>query len=157
MKTYLVCVSHKQPDWVEAGFAEYQKRLPKELSLNLIELKPSAQGLPSDQMKIKESGRILEAFSKLTKPPEIWALDEGGDLWSTATLAQELQQAQQRAVDIAWVIGGADGLSVDIKQKASRLISLSKLTLPHGLVKVMLAEQIYRAHTILIAHPYHRS
>jgi 23S rRNA (pseudouridine1915-N3)-methyltransferase len=72
-------------------------------------------------------------------------------------LAQELQQAQQRAVDIAWVIGGADGLSVDIKQKASRLISLSKLTLPHGLVKVMLAEQIYRAHTILIAHPYHRS
>ena len=153
MKTYLVCVSHKQPDWVETGFSEYQKRLPKELSLNLIELKPLSQNLPSDQMKIKESQRILAAVPKSV---ELWVLDEGGALWSTETLAQELQQAQQRGVDVAWVIGGADGLSVEIKQKATRLISLSRLTLPHGLVKVMLAEQVYRAHTILISHPYHR-
>ena len=163
MKSHLICVAHKQPDWIERGFQEYQKRLPKRLFLHETELKPSSGShlsLNSDAMKERESERIslaLQTLSKNNSNTEVWALDETGALWTTSEWAQQLEKAQQRGVDLAWIIGGADGLSRPFKQQATQLIALSRLTLPHGLVKVILAEQIYRAHSLITHHPYHRS
>ena len=142
------------PDWVENACAEYLKRMPRELATEIIEIKPDkrASGKNSEVVQEAEAKRILEAAGK----NYLIALDEHGQEVTTTQLASKMQQWQGLGRDVALIIGGADGLHASIKQQADWLWSLSKLTMPHGLVRVMLAEQLYRAHTILQNHPYHR-
>jgi 23S rRNA (pseudouridine1915-N3)-methyltransferase len=155
VKLRIVAVGHKMPGWVAEGYAEYTKRMPREARIELVELKPEkrAGAKTADQVLEAERSRIVAA---LPEGCEVVALDERGDLWSTVELSRALRQWMAEGRDAAFVIGGADGLHPDVKRRASRLLSLSRLTLPHGMVRVLLAEQLYRAMTIIQGHPYHR-
>lgn len=142
------------PDWVESGCAEYLKRMPREMAVEIVEIKPDkrAAGKNSAQVQEAESKRILEAAGR----DYLIALDERGQEVTTLQLADRMQTWLGGGRDVSLVIGGADGLHADIKSRADWLWSLSKLTLPHGMVRVLLAEQLYRAHSVIINHPYHR-
>lgn len=155
MKLYIVAVGHKMPAWVTSGFNEYAKRMPREASIHLVELKPGLRGSNSSPEKAMEAerDRIIAALPASARKV---VLDERGAAWTTTQLAQHLSQWQRDGHDVALVIGGADGLHPDIKRLAADTIQLSALTLPHGMVRVLLAEQLYRAITINQGHPYHR-
>lgn len=155
MRLLIVAVGHKMPEWVTAGFAEYVKRMPREARIELLEIKPEKRGggKSGEQVKEAERTRILAA---LPKGCELVALDEHGDLPTTLQLAQMLKGWLGSGRDVALVIGGADGLHEDLRRTAAKTLSLSRLTLPHGLARVVLAEQLYRAMTVIQNHPYHR-
>ena len=146
------------PAWVTTACAEYTKRMPREASLEIIEIKPEkrAAGNSTENIQLIEAKRILEAVGR----DYIVALDERGQQPTTLELAEKfktwLDGSTTQGRDIALVIGGADGLHASVKQQANWLWSLSKLTMPHALVRVMLAEQLYRAMTVIQNHPYHR-
>jgi 23S rRNA (pseudouridine1915-N3)-methyltransferase len=156
MQLVIAAVGHKMPAWIEAGFAEYAKRMPPECRILLKEIKPvdrSGSKTAATAMSL-EKARIEAA---LPKGSRIIALDECGKDVTTAQLSQYLLQWQQNGSDVTFVIGGADGLDPDFKKHADMLIRISSLTLPHGLVRVLLAEQLYRAWSITQNHPYHRA
>jgi 23S rRNA (pseudouridine1915-N3)-methyltransferase len=142
------------PDWVEKACAEYLKRMPREASVEIIEIKPDkrASGKNSEVVQEAEAARILEAAGK----DLLIVLDEHGQEVTTAQLAQRMETWLGGGRDVSLVIGGADGLHASLKQKADWLWSLSKLTLPHGMVRVVLSEQLYRAWSVIQNHPYHR-
>lgn len=142
------------PDWVEKACAEYLKRMPRETSVEIIEIKPDkrASGKNSEVVQEAEAARILEAAGK----DLLIVLDEHGHEVTTTQLAQRMENWLGSGRDISLVIGGADGLHKSLKQKADWLWSLSKLTLPHGMVRIVLAEQLYRAWSVIQNHPYHR-
>lgn len=144
------------PDWIARGFDEYVKRMPSELRIELREVKPEqrALGRPASSVMAAERARIEAA---LPKGSRLVALDEHGRDWTTMQLAQYLPRWQQDGRDVAFVIGGADGLDPAIKAQADLLLRLSSMTLPHALVRVLLAEQLYRAWSITQNHPYHRA
>lgn len=154
MKLRIISVGHKMPDWVETACAEYIKRMPRELDTEIIEIKPDkrAAGKNSEVVQEAEAKRILEAANK----DFLIVLDEHGQEVTTTQLADKLSQWQSLGKDISLVIGGADGIHKSLKQKADWLWSLSKLTMPHAMVRVVLAEQLYRAYTVIQHHPYHR-
>lgn len=156
MQLFIIAVGNRMPQWVETGYTEYAKRMPAECKINLKEVKPADRsGNKSvDSLMASESVRIK---ATLPKNARVIALDEHGQNLNTMQLAQELEQWQQEGRDIAFVIGGADGLDPDFKNEANQLIRLSNLTLPHGMVRILLAEQLYRAWSIIKNHPYHRS
>lgn len=155
MRLLIVAVGNKMPDWVVDGYTEYAKRMPRETRMELLEVKPEkrAGGKTDNQIKEAEKERILAA---LPKDCEVVALDERGETPTTLVLADTLKAWLAGGRDIAFVIGGADGLHDDVKRRAGKLLALSRFTLPHGLVRVVLAEQLYRAVTVLHNHPYHR-
>lgn len=155
MKLLVLAVGHKMPAWVNQGFAEYTKRMPREARIELVEIKPEkrAGGKTREQVHEAERSRIEDALPSACVRV---VLDEHGKDWSTLELAEEFKDWMRSGRDLAFVIGGADGLHPEVKRQASRLWSLSRLTLPHGLVRVVLAEQLYRALTVLQSHPYHR-
>ncbi len=155
MKIHLFAVGHKMPTWIQSGFEEYAKRMPPELRIELHEIKPehrsSARSAESVmQLEAQRIGAALPASAHLI------VLDERGKDLTTRQLAQQLEQWQQSGQDIALVIGGADGIAPALKQRAALMLRVSSLTLPHGMVRVLLAEQLYRAVSILKNHPYHR-
>jgi len=154
MKLRIISVGHKMPAWVETACADYIKRMPRELSTDIIEIKPDkrADGKNSAVVQEAEAKRILEAAGK----DFIVACDERGQEVTTLQLAEKLQGWQGLGRDVSIVVGGADGLHPSLKQRADWLWSLSKLTLPHAFVRVLLTEQLYRAHTVIQHHPYHR-
>jgi 23S rRNA (pseudouridine1915-N3)-methyltransferase len=154
LRLRIVALGHRMPAWVGAGFDDYAKRLPREWRLDLVELKPEPRdrGKNVDQMLAAEASRIATACAGF-RPV---ALDERGAAWSTRDLATHLSGWQASGHDVAFVIGSADGLHADIKAHAAAVVALSALTLPHGLARVILAEQIYRAASLLAGHPYHR-
>jgi 23S rRNA (pseudouridine1915-N3)-methyltransferase len=143
------------PGWIEDGFNEYAKRMPPECRLQLKEIKPVERsgGKTAETVMAQERVRIEAAIPKGSR---IIALDERGRDLTTMQLSQQLTQWQQDGRDVTFVIGGADGLDAEFKSKADMLIRLSSLTLPHGMVRVLLAEQLYRAWSITQNHPYHR-
>jgi 23S rRNA (pseudouridine1915-N3)-methyltransferase len=153
VKIRIVALGHRMPAWVAAGFDDYVRRLPREFALQLVELKPEPRdrGRSVEQI-LAEAKRIAVA----TKGAHTVALDERGERWTTARLAQALRDWRDRGLDIAFVIGSADGLAEAVKHDANVMMSVSALTLPHGLVRVLLAEQLYRAKSLLRGHPYHR-
>jgi 23S rRNA (pseudouridine1915-N3)-methyltransferase len=155
MQLIVAAVGHKMPAWIEAGFQEYAKRMPPECRLVLKEIKPidRAANKSAESVMAQERARI-EAV--LPKTGRVIALDERGTAMTTLELSQQLSIWQQHGGDVSFVIGGADGLDAEFKQNADSLLQLSNMTLPHGLVRVMLAEQLYRAWSILKNHPYHR-
>ncbi|MEX0614999.1 MAG: 23S rRNA (pseudouridine(1915)-N(3))-methyltransferase RlmH [Methylophaga sp.] len=156
MKLKLLAVGQKMPQWVTDGYQEYARRLPRDCSLNLIEVAPAKRGKTSQpqQWMQEESKRIL---SHIDASDHVVALDVIGNNWSTPQLAENLATWQQQGSDVSLVIGGPDGLDPACLQRADQRWSLSALTLPHPLVRVLLAEQLYRAWTILQNHPYHRA
>jgi 23S rRNA (pseudouridine1915-N3)-methyltransferase len=150
----IVALGHRMPAWVAAGYEEYAKRLPRGYAVELVELKPAprAAGKPAAQLLAAEALRIRAACAGYA----LVALDERGEAWTTRQLALKLERFRDGAQDIAFVIGSADGLDDGVKRDATAVFALSALTLPHGLVRVMLAEQLYRAVSVLEGHPYHR-
>ena len=150
----IIAVGHKMPSWVDQGCAEYLKRMPREATLEIIELKSDKRtsGKTGDQVREAEARRIVEAAGG----DLLIALDEHGQQPTTLQLADKMKQWLVGGRDIALAIGGADGLHAQVKQAAQWQWSLSHLTLPHGLVRVLLAEQLYRAWSVLQNHPYHR-
>ena len=141
------------PDWVDAGVAEYAKRMPREARVELVALKPAPRGGPAKSMLAVEGGRIRDALPAGCIKV---ALDERGTLINTMELARRMARWREAGRDVAFIIGGADGLDESVKRAADFAWSLSPLTLPHGLARVALAEQLYRAVSILHNHPYHR-
>ena len=144
------------PAWVNEGYADYAKRMPRELSVQLLEVKaePRSEGKPVPAMLALEAARLRAAL-----PPRCRciALDERGDELSTRSLADRLQTWMAGGDDVAFLIGGPDGLDESLKAAAAERVRLSGLTLPHALVRVILAEALYRAASLLRGHPYHRA
>jgi len=155
LKLFIVAVGNKAPAWVVSGFAEYAKRMPPEARVELIEVKPEPReaGKTPAQMMAAEAKRILAAVPQGAK---LVALDERGRDATTRDLAGRISAWQQEGDDIAFIIGGADGLDAEVKTRATLLLRLSSLTLPHALVRVILAEALYRAVSLNQGHPYHR-
>lgn len=155
MRFTIVSVGHKMPAWIQSGFREYAKRLPPEIKVELVELKPEEKtsGKTVEKAKALEGERILAA---IPDGATVYALDEKGRAITTQGLSVMLAEWMRDATHPVFVIGGADGLSDEVRTRADKLLSLSALTLPHGLARVVLAEQVYRAWSILASHPYHR-
>ena len=143
------------PAWIQDGYQEYVRRMPPEIRVELVELKPEerSSGKTTEKAKALEGERILSA---VPEGSELIALDEKGRAVTTQGLSVMLNGWMRDGSNPAFVIGGADGLSEEVRQRAGKLVSLSPLTLPHALVRVLLAEQLYRAWSILARHPYHR-
>ncbi len=156
MKLWVLAVGHKMPHWIQLGFAEYAKRMPPELALELREIKPEPRSSKHNTASLlnAEKQRIEAA---LPKNARLVVLDEHGQDWTTQQLAQALPSWREDGRDIAFVIGGADGLDRALQQQAEVLLRLSSFTLPHAMVRVLLAEQLYRAWSITQQHPYHRA
>lgn len=155
MQLVIAAVGHKMPAWIETGFQEYAKRMPPECRIILKEIKPvERSGSRTAETVMAQEREKIEAA--LPKGARVIALDERGRDWTSVQLSQQLVQWQQDGRDVAFVIGGADGLDPGFKAGADTLIRISSMTLPHGMVRVMLAEQLYRAWSITQNHPYHR-
>ena len=143
------------PAWIEAGYQEYAKRMPADAALELTEIKPEkrAAGTSTARIQKLEAERILAA---LPAQAMLVALDEHGKQLSTVEMSDNLARWMQEGRQPCFVIGGADGLDASVKTRADLLLGISRLTLPHGLVRLLLAEQLYRALSLLKGHPYHR-
>jgi 23S rRNA (pseudouridine1915-N3)-methyltransferase len=154
MRLRVVALGHRMPAWVAAGWSDYARRMPREFALELVELKPEPRdrGKPVAGLLAAEAVRIAAAC----KDAEVVALDERGAPWTTRMLAESLSRWRDGARDATFVIGSADGLAEGVKRDAAAVVALSALTLPHGLVRVIVAEQLYRAVSLLSHHPYHR-
>jgi len=154
MKLRVVALGHRMPAWVSAGWNDYARRMPREFAVELVELKPEPRdsGKPVAHLPAAEAPRIAAAC----KGALVVALDERGAPWTTRALADSLSRWRDEARDVAFVIGSADGLADAVRRNACAVVALSALTLPHGLVRVLVAEQLYRAVSLLSRHPYHR-
>lgn len=155
MKVRLIAVGGKMPSWVTEGYNEYAKRLPQEVSLELVELALGHRGKGADLARAKkqEGDQMLAA---IPKGDRVIALEVGGKNWSTEKLAEQLESWQMDGRNVSLLVGGPEGLDARCVALADQKWSLSALTLPHPLVRVLLAEQLYRACTVLQGHPYHK-
>lgn len=154
LKLAIIALGHKMPAWVQAGFDEYTKRMPPEARIDLIELKPDERAGKSIDLVLKNEGMRIDAA--IPRQSERLVLDERGQRLTTRDLAQMLTTWMREGVSPCFIIGSADGLHESVKRSASRQFSLSGCTLPHGMVRVILAEQLYRAWSLTQNHPYHR-
>ncbi len=155
MKLHILAVGNKMPSWINLAFSEYAKRLCQEITIHLSEIKPEKRnnGKNKEQILLAEYKRIKAVIPTGSR---LIILDENGEHWTTKQLASTIERWLQEGKDTAFIIGGPDGLHDEIKSSAQCIWSLSKLTFPHGLVRVMLAEQLYRAQSLIENHPYHR-
>jgi 23S rRNA (pseudouridine1915-N3)-methyltransferase len=156
MQIRLIAIGTRMPSWVCEGYQEYARRMPRECSLVLTEIAPGRRGKsqPPQRAVNEEGKRILAAVNDRQR---VIALDVAGRGWSTEQLAGELDGWMREGRDVSLLVGGPDGLSAECLARAGQRWSLSPLTLPHPLVRVVLAEQVYRAWTLLGGHPYHRA
>jgi len=155
MRIQIIAVGTRTPDWVESAVEDYRRRLTSGLRLELRPIAPARAALRTEPARVRadEATRLLAAIPDRAR---VVALDEGGEAWSTHELARHLEDWMQRSPEVVWLVGGADGLAPECRARADLRWSLSRLTLPHALVRVVLAEQLYRAQTLLRGHPYHR-
>lgn len=155
MKFYILAVGNKMPNWINIAFSEYEKRLFQEIKIHLFEIKPEKRtgDKNKEQVLFAESQRIQAAIPTGCR---LIVLDQHGQQWTTVQLANNIRKWMQEGGDTAFIIGSADGLHHEIKTATKNLFSLSKLTFPHGLVRVVLIEQLYRAVSLIKNHPYHR-
>lgn len=156
MRFHLIAVGTRMPDWVDAGFREYAKRLPAHCALVLHEVLtgPRGKSTPPARAMAEEAAGIVQ---RIPEGAVRVALDMGGKAWSTEELASRMQTWQQDGRDVALLVGGPDGLSEELRRDCELNWSLGPLTFPHALVRVIVAEQLYRAWSILSNHPYHRA
>jgi len=157
MRLTIVAVGLKVPDWAQTAYDDYAKRFPPEIKVELKAVKTEPRASKTlDGLLAAEKARIEAAISRTTRGVHIVALDERGTAVSTLALAERLKAWQLSGDDVAVVIGGPDGLDSAFKKNAHERMRLSDLTLPHAMVRVLLIEQLYRAWSITINHPYHR-
>lgn len=156
MKLNLLAVGTKMPAWVNDGYQEYAKRLPREASLQLHEIMPAKRGKSGSASQwIREEGDRL--LNQIPDSHHVVALDVKGKPWSTEQLAEQMKNWLADGRDVSLLVGGPDGLDSRCLQRADQTWSLSALTMPHPLVRIVMAEQLYRAWTVLQNHPYHRA
>ena len=156
MRIHLIAIGHRRPGWEQEGFREYARRMPPELSVELHEVAPSKRTAGrSAKRHVEDEGRRIVAVTP--NGARVVALDETGAAWSTVEFANRLERWMHDGRALALLIGGADGLAPACIESAEHRWSLSPLTLPHGLARIVVAEQLYRASTILRRHPYHRA
>lgn len=155
MRFTVLAVGGKMPAWVTEGVEQYQKRLPRDLQLEWRDIPLARRGKDAkpDQLRAQEGEQLIKA---IPRGDHVIALDVRGKSLDTARLARYLRDWQMSGDNISVLIGGPDGLSPECLQRANQRWSLSDLTLPHPLVRVLLSEQLYRAWTITVNHPYHR-
>lgn len=155
MRIHLIAVGSRTPRWVDEGYHSFAKRLPRECALTLCEVatarRSKAEGIAR---AVEREGASMRAA--VPRGARVVALDERGKQWTTRQLSDKLAGWLQSGQDTALLIGGPDGLAGECRDAAQELWSLSSLTLPHALVRIMVAEQIYRAWSVLQRHPYHR-
>ena len=161
MKLLVLAIGHRQPAWAEAAWEDFARRFPPEMRLELVALKaePRQRGKTAAQCMAAEADRIegaLAGVSRQGRSARRIVLDERGQAVGTVQLAQRLRAWRDEGRDAALLIGGADGLDPGLRARADETLRLSDLTLPHALARVLLAEALYRAHTLLEGHPYHR-
>lgn len=158
VKLQLIAVGERPPGWVRDGFADYAGRLPRQWDFSLTEIAPArrARGPTARQAMADEAQRLLAALPPASRAQAV-ALAVDGAAWSTEQLAARLDGWQHDGRDVALVVGGPDGLDESVLARCQTRWSLSPLTFPHALVRVLVAEQIYRAWSILNHHPYHRA
>jgi 23S rRNA (pseudouridine1915-N3)-methyltransferase len=155
MKLRIVAFGTRMPAWTDAAVDDYVRRLPRGFAVELLEIKPERRnrGRSVAEILAAEARRIAAA----TEGWRTVALDERGEAWTTARLATRLREWRDRSESVAFVIGSADGLAAEVKRDADVIVALSALTLAHGVARVLLAEQLYRAASMLGGHPYHRA
>ena len=155
MVIHFITVGQKMPKWVQDGYAEYAKRLPKSCAIKLVELPMAQRGKTgsADKYKAEEAKKILAA---IPKGAQLIVLDEYGQQVTTKGLADKLEDWLASGQDVALVVGGPDGLEQSLIEQAKWKWGLSKLTMPHPMVRILVAEQIYRAYSVINNHPYHR-
>jgi len=155
MRLVVVAVGTRMPRWADEGFQEFARRMPREAALSLTEIRPEPRtgGKPLAALLAAERSRIEQALPARAR---LVALDEHGETLTTRDLAARLEQWLASGDDVAFAIGGPDGLAPEIKARAQEILRLSSLTLPHALARVLLAEALYRALSLLKQHPYHR-
>lgn len=156
MKARLIAVGDRAPDWVAAGYADYAKRLSHWLPLELIEIAPGMRGKGRDAARAT-SDEGLRVLAALPKSAHLVALDGRGKMHSSEQLAQRVEHWRQQGRDLAFLIGGPEGHAPDVLAATHEQWSLGPLTLPHMLVRLVVAEQLYRAASLLTNHPYHRA
>ncbi len=155
MQIHLICVGNRMPDWVTSGYEEYARRLTRECELKLREIAPGRRGKNADIARaIEDEGQRMQAA--IPSGDRVVALDLSGKEWSTRQLAQALERWMSEGRNVSLLVGGPDGLAPACLAQADERWRLSTLTFPHPLVRIILAEQIYRAWSILQHHPYHR-
>lgn len=154
MRARIVAVGVAMPAWVAEGFAEYRKRLSRELPLELVEIKPPTRGRDLKRATMEEGEALLAA---VPSDAHVIVLDGRGTSWSSEQLAEQLKRWRMDGHDLALLIGGAEGHADAVLQRAGQRWSLGPLTLPHMLVRLVVAEQLYRAAMIVAGHPYHRA
>lgn len=155
MKLLIAAVGTRMPGWVDEGYGEYAKRMPREMPMTLVEVKPEprSSGKPAAALMAAEAERLRAALPSRCRRV---VLDERGADLTTRALADRLTAWAREGDDVAFVIGGPDGLDPGFKNQADESMRLSSLTLPHGLARVILAEAVYRAASLAKGHPYHR-
>ena len=154
MKLFLVAVGQRQPAWADIAYDDFAKRFPPEMRLELKAVKAETRGSKTpEQLMAAEAARLSAALPKGVRRV---VLDERGTRLTTVQLAQRMKAWMGDGRDVAFVVGGPDGLDVALKQTADETLRLSDLTLPHAFVRVWLAEALYRAWTVMVNHPYHR-
>lgn len=152
MKLRLCAIGKRLPGWLEEGIADYVKRLPRQASLEVLALKASKKPT-ADEARAEEAERLL---AKVAGSDVVVALDERGQQWSTRDVAKRMGGWRDNGQTVALLIGGADGLAQECRDRAAHLWGLSNLTLPHGVARLLAAEQLYRGWSLLNNHPYHR-
>ncbi|MCA0899224.1 23S rRNA (pseudouridine(1915)-N(3))-methyltransferase RlmH [Microbulbifer agarilyticus] len=158
MKIKIIAAGGKMPGWVQQGYNEYAKRLPRELTLEMVEIPLGNRGQKNSPALVEKARQKEgEAMLAAIQPREhVVALEVKGKSWSTEQLSRELADWQMGGDNVCLLIGGPDGLAPECVARANQKWSLSALTMPHPLVRVLLAEQLYRAWTLLAGHPYHK-
>jgi len=155
VKFYIAAVGTRMPAWVSEGYAEFAKRMPRELPIELLEVKaePRSEGKTVEAMMAAEAIRLRAALPQRCR---LVALDERGTELTTKNLAERIERWMGEGDDVAFLIGGPDGIDASLKADATEKVRLSGLTLPHALVRPLLAEALYRAVSVIRNHPYHR-
>ncbi|HEY2395008.1 MAG TPA: 23S rRNA (pseudouridine(1915)-N(3))-methyltransferase RlmH [Rudaea sp.] len=153
MRAYLIAIGERMPEWVQHGYAEYAKRLSRELPLQLVEVSTKSHRGDPSRASADEGDALIGA---IPKGAHVVALDGRGKPWRSEDLATQLERWRMSGKDLAFLIGGADGLAPSVLDRADQRWSLGPVTLPHPLVRIVVAEQLYRAVSQLANHPYHR-
>ena len=154
MRLRVLAVGQKMPAWVEDGVAEYSRRMPKEYAVEWVDIAPAKRGKGSPQRYREKEGEVI--LSRLAKTDLLVALDVSGSTISTEKISDRFDQWQMQGQHVTIVIGGPDGLDAAVLQRAAEQWSFGRITLPHPLVRIILAEQLYRAWSVQAGHPYHR-
>lgn len=155
MKFNIIAVGQKMPHWVNEAFSDYQHRMPRDKQILLHEVAVAPRKNNKDIQKLQD----IEWQSQQKYLPAqgiVIALDEKGKQWATQQWSEQLEYWMLETSHVSFLLGGPDGLSQQAKQQANQIISLGKMTMPHGLARVVLVEQLYRAYTLYQKHPYHR-